>query len=330
MNPLTINDKIYGKFKITEPVLIELIKSKPVQRLKKIDQHGTQSISRPEFKIINRFEHSLGVMLLLRKFNASLEEQIAGLLHDISHTAFSHVVDFVFDDTKADNFHERHVHYIIKKSSIPGILKRYNLTADYVTDEKNFPLLELPEPNICADRLDYFLRDSHICYGFMDQRQLKKISQDLKVINGKWAFVSQSTAKFTAKKFIYTARHGWYHPQNQMGFIILGKIIKDVLKRKLINKKDLFTDDKIFIKKLNKLKDQKVNKGLYLLKNFEAKINYKNYDHVGHWKFRAIDPYVLKGNKLIRLSRLDQDFKKYFNNFKKEIKKGTPMKIVKS
>lgn len=35
-------------------------------------------------------------MLLLRKLGASLEEQLASLLHDISTFAVSHVADWVF------------------------------------------------------------------------------------------------------------------------------------------------------------------------------------------------------------------------------------------
>ena len=34
-------------------------------------------------------------MLLALKFGSSLEEQIKALLHDISHSAFSHVIDYV-------------------------------------------------------------------------------------------------------------------------------------------------------------------------------------------------------------------------------------------
>ena len=37
-------------------------------------------------------------MLLIKKLGGSVEEQIAGLLHDVSHTAFSHVIDYVFDN----------------------------------------------------------------------------------------------------------------------------------------------------------------------------------------------------------------------------------------
>jgi len=80
-------------------------------------------------------------MLLLKKLGASLEEQIAGLLHDIPHTAFSHTIDFVFPN-KDHNFHERFHEKIIKESEIPEILERYGFVLERLLNEHNFPLLE--------------------------------------------------------------------------------------------------------------------------------------------------------------------------------------------
>jgi len=93
---MTLNDRIFGKISITEPVLIELIKSKPLQRLKAIDQSGYYEPWFPGTKH-SRFEHSVGVCWLLKKYGAPIEEQIAGLIHDVSHTAFSHTSDYIFD-----------------------------------------------------------------------------------------------------------------------------------------------------------------------------------------------------------------------------------------
>lgn len=94
---------IYGVYKI-EQVLEDLINSKPVQRLRGGHQGGASYLVNPKWNV-TRYEHSVGVMLLIRKLGGSLEEQIAGLLHDVSHTAFSHVVDFALDQ-KAENYHE--------------------------------------------------------------------------------------------------------------------------------------------------------------------------------------------------------------------------------
>src|SRR3989344_5458970 len=106
MKPLELNNKLYGRYKITEAVLIDLINSKALQRLKGIHQAGAWNLHYSFKKSFTRYDHSLGVMLLLRKFGASIEEQIHGLLHDISHTAFSHVADFVFNKQTSQTYQD--------------------------------------------------------------------------------------------------------------------------------------------------------------------------------------------------------------------------------
>ena len=161
---MIINDRIYGTTKIQEPVLIDLIDSYPLQRLKGINQAGASQYA-IKGKDVTRYEHSLGVMILLKKLNASLEEQIAGLLHDTPHTAFSHVIDFVFK-SKNHDFHEKFHEEIITNSEIPTILKEYGFDTERFFNESNFPLLEKPLPDLCADRIDYTLRDLVASYGF--------------------------------------------------------------------------------------------------------------------------------------------------------------------
>ena len=323
-----INDRIYGRTKITEPVLIELINSKPMGRLKRIDQHGAQSIARPEIPLITRFDHSVGVMILLKKFKASLEAQIAGLLHDISHSAFSHVIDYAIGDSRTGDWHEKFVKKVLNQSAIPKILKKYHLDLERVAEAKNYKLLELPEPNLCADRIDYFFRDSYVCYNFLTKRQIRIILNNLKVINGEWSFTKKAAAKLMAKTFIKTAKHGWYHPKNSMGFLILGQAIKIALAKKLIKEKDLFSDDKTLFRKLSTLKQLDVQKELRLLRSFKVRINYQEYDRRSRPKSRAVDPYISSRNRLIRLSAMDYEFKKDLNRFKKYIQAGIPMQIT--
>ncbi len=76
---MLITDALYGSFEI-DGVLEELILSEPVQRLKGIYQAGASFLVNSKWNI-SRFEHSIGVMLLIKKFGGSVEEQIAGLLH---------------------------------------------------------------------------------------------------------------------------------------------------------------------------------------------------------------------------------------------------------
>jgi len=66
-------DRIYGTTEINEPVILDLIKSSSIQRMKGVEQHG---YFEPYFpgNAFSRFEHSLGVFILLKNFGAPLLE----------------------------------------------------------------------------------------------------------------------------------------------------------------------------------------------------------------------------------------------------------------
>jgi HD superfamily phosphohydrolase len=100
----------YGPIEVKEPVLLELIHSAPMQRLKQVHQYGVAYYTKTHPEEYNRFDHSLGVFAILRIKGASLVEQIAGLLHDISHSAFSHVGDWVYAKENQENDYHSSVH----------------------------------------------------------------------------------------------------------------------------------------------------------------------------------------------------------------------------
>ena len=88
-----INDELYGEYYIDD-VIYEIMETKVFKRLENIYQSGGGYLVNKSWNV-TRQEHSIGTMILSLKFNGSLEEQIKALLHDISHTAFSHVIDYI-------------------------------------------------------------------------------------------------------------------------------------------------------------------------------------------------------------------------------------------
>ena len=96
------NDRVYGEVTVDDPKALALIETPTFRRLKGVKQAGPSAFAFP-FKTVTRYEHSLGVYLLLRKLGAGAKEQLAGLLHDVSHTAFSHAVDFVVSSVEQDH-----------------------------------------------------------------------------------------------------------------------------------------------------------------------------------------------------------------------------------
>src|SRR5690606_37043919 len=112
---LCYQDPIYGTITIPKQ-LHGLINSAPLQRLKKIHQNGIDYLIDARLRA-TRFEHSLGTMHLVRLLKGSFSEQLAALLHDISHTCFSHVVDVVFDNQK-QNHHEKIRENFLQQSNL--------------------------------------------------------------------------------------------------------------------------------------------------------------------------------------------------------------------
>lgn len=157
---MKIQDAVYGEIEIIEPVLIELIQTPAMQRIQGVSQWGIpdEYYQRRGF---SRFDHSLGVMHLLDLVGASVEEQIAGLLHDVSHTAFSHVVDWVIGEGGAEGYQdEQHERVIAESVEIVKALEKYGYSASQVVKYEKFSLLEKDAPDICADRVDYVFRES--------------------------------------------------------------------------------------------------------------------------------------------------------------------------
>lgn len=302
---MLISDKLYGEFKI-EKVLEELVLSTPVQRLKGVHQGGASYLVNEKWNV-TRYEHSIGVMLLIRKLGGSLEEQIAGLLHDISHTAFSHVVDFVFDN-KDEDYHEKIFASVIEESEIPTILKKYGYNyEDLLLDDSKWTLLEQPAPELCADRVDYTLRDMYE-YGHITLHEVQSFINDLVVVDGKMYLQNLEKAEWFVKTYYKEVIDFFMDPLNVYGYHILAKLLKLSLDKEVINLNDFLKTDEELIKKIKLVKDKQIQD---LLRKLHPKVivveEQTNYDFHLKNKVRLIDPSVYHGNKLTRASELSEN-----------------------
>lgn len=131
-----LHDPVYGPVVLDEPLLIDLYRSEAVQRLGSIYQSGITAFINPTRRT-TRLDHSVGVMSLLHKMGAGVLEQAAGLIHDVPHTAFSHVVDFLFPNQE-HTFHEAHRESVVAASDLPEILNRHGLDWRTVSDAEQF------------------------------------------------------------------------------------------------------------------------------------------------------------------------------------------------
>ncbi|MAF14048.1 MAG: hypothetical protein CMI53_04125 [Parcubacteria group bacterium] len=330
MTPLIINHKIYGKQKITEPVLIELIKSPALQRLKHIEQHGTWQWHQDWKKenYFSRYYHSVGVMLVLKRFNASVEEQLHGLLHDVSHTVFSHVADFLFgNDPGTHDYQDNRLAKSFKLQGIDKILKKYGFESSHILDDKKFPLAERDLPDLCADRIDYTLSDPWAKTFYTTSP--KKILDNLTVHKNQFVFKNRFGAKEFASLYEKHNYNNWCNPLQIAIFTLSAQILREALNKKIISKKELYATDEYVLKKLRRTNNPVIVKKLEQIKKLKIRIVPK--DQADFWstsKPRAVDPYFLQKGKLIRLSKVDTAYKKRIAKWVKKIKKGFWIKIV--
>ena len=316
---MQINDEIYGTFEITEPVLIELINSPSMQRLKGISQQGL-----PEHlyytKCFSRYDHSVGVMLILKKTGASVEEQVAGLLHDVSHTAFSHVVDWVVGDQEKENFQDNnHVKYI-NKSELPGILEKHGYSVERISDHDAFTLLETDAPKLCADRLDYTLRD-FFAFGWSEKAMF--CADKIIAYDGALIFSEKEAASLFGYGYMKMQIEHWGSAQSGVRYKLFSNAIKIALDDKVIEFADLWQDDAFVMKKLVASDDLELKKIIDILRESINLVSVdKHPQFVFKKKFRWVDPEFLENGEVRTFSQVDEEYAELIEKEREKSKNG--------
>jgi len=312
-------DLVYGEVIIKEPLVIELIISPSFQRLKGVDQYGYRPLwVNPSVKAkdieASRFRHSLGIYLLLKKFNAPFEEQIAGLVHDVSHTTFSHCIDYALSSgsEKEQNHQDNVFQDFILKSEIPVILRKYNLNPSFIFDDSNFPLKEKKLPDLCADRIDYSLRDG-LVHEILINEDANYFLGNLTIKDSQWVFKNYRSAEKFAKFFNKINSSHYSGFLAAVMFRAVGDYLKYSIEKGYIHESDFYTTDKEILAKIEK--NVKKDKKLQLLhdrlnKKVGAKNNPKNYEAHVFCKSRVIDPLCLNNGVLKRVSKIEPKWKK--------------------
>jgi HD superfamily phosphohydrolase len=313
-------DSVYGEVEITEPVILDLINSDSVVRLKNITQHGASVYNKHYVgDKMTRYEHSLGVYLFLRKFSCSLEEQIAGLLHDVGHTVFSHVIDYIFISEHQDHDKKNHAN-IIANSDIPSILAKHKINLNSILDDKNFPILEKNLPDLCADRIDYCLRVSH----FDLKIDENKIINDMEILDNQIVFNNKETALVFAEEFMRIDQAFWAYYFEQYLYHLLAEALKLALHKKYLQEDDLYKTENVVMEKLETISDKNLKALLGEMKNVRREDVLESYEEIpGGYSFknkaRTIDPLVKIGKSLARLTELDDSYRERRESYIKKL-----------
>lgn len=320
-------DAVYGSVLISEPVLLDLMASTAMQRLQGVLQHGISAligITEP----ITRFDHSVGAMLLVRRLNGPVTEQIAALLHDVSHTAFSHVIDYVFDGHDSQSYHDEEKETYLQGTDIPAILTRHGYDWRDFLHEEAYPLLEQPSPRLCADRVDYFLRDAQ-GLGLATAVDIQQALAHLVAAQGRLAVNDMEAARWLGYTFIAADDASWANFREVGLYEITAQAIRRGLAVGVITEADFWLTDAPVWARLQAADDAELQA---LLRQITPQTRFVwDEQQPTFWvstKLRAIDPDVVVNGRLHPLSQLDPDFASHREAYLSSKSGKWPMRVI--
>lgn len=197
---VVLRDPVHGYIHIEDKVVLDILKSKEFQRMRRIKQLGPVSYVFPG-ATHTRFEHNLGVYELTRRIcdifskkypsitpgdglwndDNRLLVECAGLLHDIGHGPYSHTFEHLFGTN-----HEKIGQKIITdpNTEINHALKQVapnfpELVASVIA--KTYPnpqVVKMISSQADADRMDYLQRDAYftgVNYGRFDLSRILRV-----------------------------------------------------------------------------------------------------------------------------------------------------------
>ena len=286
-----LNDPIYGFITIPNTLICDLIDHPYFQRLRRISQMGLSHLVYPGAHH-TRFHHAIGSMHLMQKavlnlrakgIHISEEESnalnIAILLHDIGHGAFSHALE----QSIVTGISHEAISLKFMEALNDEFEGQLSLAITIFTGKYHRKFLyQLISSQLDMDRLDYLNRDSFytgVAEGNISSERLiamLNVKDDNLVIEEKGIY---SVEKFiVARRLMY-----WQVYLHKTGLVaekLLGKILKRAKELSLAGKK--LPASKAFLYFLNHLITED-NFSLEALKTFAKLDDYDIFSAIKEW-----------------------------------------------
>lgn len=256
-----IRDAIHAGIELND-LELAVLDTKEMQRLRFVRQLALAHLVYPSAHH-TRFEHSLGTFHLTGLAAARLldsEEdrqrlRLAGLLHDVGHSAFSHLPETLVKKLTGKN-HEELGYDKIRRSHIGDVLNTYGYSPESLLKLMHGPKYAVVCTEYGTDRVDYLLRDAHFTGAAYSLVDAERLLQSLQFQDGTLVLLEKGVlpAESLLVSRYLMFRAVYHHHANRIATAMLQKALQDALEKRLLAVQDIAdgADDEV----LFKLKDQ--------------------------------------------------------------------------
>ena len=238
--------------------LHECMETPLVRRIKYIGMNcGCEYTAFPRFEDLDpysRYDHSIGVALIVWHFTHDRRQAVAGLLHDAATPVFAHVVDFLHGDyLKQESTEDGTKMLIAGSAELQSVLRKYELTTEDVCDYHRYPIADNDSPRLSADRLEYTIGNM-INYRICTMEEARCFYRDLTVGTNEdgdeeLMFKHTRIAEAFAKAALECARI-YTSDEDRYAMQILSEILGGAIDRQVIREDDLYSTEPEVIGKL--------------------------------------------------------------------------------
>lgn len=196
----------------------------------------------------SRLDHSLGVALIVWNFTHDKKQTLAGLFHDLSTPAFSHVNDFRTGDTiKQESTESTNERMVIDDVELAATLVHDGYYGRDVNNYHRFPVCDNEVPRLSADRLEYMFPSGMALDGSWDMESCRRAYKNITILTNEDGLPELGFAEpeIAADYVDRCCRVGLVlqHNENKLALNMLGEILNKAVALGIITEQDTFLMD---------------------------------------------------------------------------------------
>ena len=194
----------------------------------------------------SRLDHSVGVALIIWNFTKDKTQTIAGLLHDVSTTVFSHVSDFRKGDALTQtSTEEPTTKMILSDSALCKLMESDGIEPKDVVDYHIYPIADNEIPSLSADRLEYMYPSGLALDGSWTFEEIAKTYNNLTILKNEenkdeLGFKTIEMAELYCKKFCMIG-HILQLNENKLSLQLLSQIMSKAVELNVLQEEDFMT-----------------------------------------------------------------------------------------